>query len=268
MRNLIKTMCVGVILIVLVVACITIYTKDSKEKETREALTEAMEETVETIYSEADNIPENEADMIAYMSKGIADRINSVSSLDVVIYGMDYEDGFVDAEVTAYFKYIIGQGSVTVRKCIYLEQAAVANGNTTLKEQEKETTKISDSLSYGKSVTSSTKDSEESKAENIVDENSDTEWISAANDGEWVVVDLAMVYKINQIKIYWGKDYPEEYEISISKNNEDWTDTWSGGTESIAIDMSVCRYVKIEGVKRLGNDLGFSIKDVKIYAGN
>lgn len=273
MKTLIKSFSIALILIILAVATITIYTKDAKRKETREALTEAMEEVVESLGSDdEDNKPANEEEMIAYLSKGIADRVTSVSAVSIVIYGIDYSKGMIDAEVTANFNYLIGQGEVVVRKCIYLDEAAVVDaGSTSLKEEE-ETEEIVNSLSFEKTVESSGSIDEDNTETNAVDGKSDTKWVSKIEDAAWISVDLGMVYSISSLSIVWGDEYATSYEILVSSDNITWKSVHlvenkkNGKKDKITIDDTVCRYIKFQGITRSNEEGFYEISEFEVFA--
>lgn len=58
---------------------------------------------------------------------------------------------------------------------------------------------------------------------NIVDNNSDTKWISEKADTQWVVIDLGIPYDLCAVLIEWDNFfYATDFRIELSNDNENW----------------------------------------------
>ncbi|MCL2207152.1 MAG: discoidin domain-containing protein [Fibromonadales bacterium] len=102
----------------------------------------------------------------------------------------------------------------------------------------------------------------------------DSRWSSyqndAENDGQWIVVDLGEVYKVNKVILRWEAAFGKDYRIEVSVNNSNWT-TVSNVTENTQVtrthDFSPvdARYVRMFGVRRQLEYGGFSLYEFEIY---
>lgn len=268
MKTFIKTFGIIIVAVMLAIASISLYTKDTKRKETREMLSESMEQVV-TNLTKQDLTTANEAEMADYFVAKLTDRMTSVSALDVAIYDIDYNNGFVDAEVTAYFDYILGTGNVTVRKTMYIEEAKIVQNEKEVKGAEDEEDTLS--LSHNMPVTvTSTADGSDTAY--LVDNDADTIWSSKeAENGvnEEIVIDLGKVYSINRLRLTWGDKCPNSYTVQVSSDKDEWTDVYtkedcSGGVDKVEIDKSICRYVKIICNDEAVNSI--DIKEIEVFS--
>jgi len=85
--------------------------------------------------------------------------------------------------------------------------------------------------------------------DNAVDGSASTTWASAAGDPQWIEIDLADRYDINQVVIDWGDAYAQEYDIDVSEDGVQWTTVYStlvgaGGTETIDL-MATGDYLRL-----------------------
>jgi len=138
----------------------------------------------------------------------------------------------------------------------------------------------SDNLAKDKNAVSSSNEAEGLGAKNVTDENSDTRWSSnwAANTDnhpEYVYVDLGDVSTIGNVKVSWDIAYSKEYEIQTCTSNPQDENSWTtvktitdgtGGLANIDFSSVSARYVRIY-CKNASTSWGYSIKDIKVYAG-
>lgn len=229
MRNLIKVLGLFLIILILVVSSITIYTKDAKRQETREAIVQAMEQAMNNL-TEDDLKALNEKDLADYFVSQVAARVGSVNKgMDVSIYGIDYAQGFIDAEVTAYFNYILGGSTVKVRKTLYIDEYTqkqqIAFGEHTTGEEESR-----EAFSLSASNLSADSELESNPVGYMADKNVDTYWQSeeleeaAGSSGEEVAVNVNLkeICYIKELTITWGDDYAKAFSVQVSKKGTDW----------------------------------------------
>jgi beta-glucanase (GH16 family) len=109
---------------------------------------------------------------------------------------------------------------------------------------------------------------------NAIDGDMDTRWESAHGvDPSWLVIDLQTQQSLGQIVINWEAANAADYLIQGSNDNNNWTTlaTQTGGTfgartDTVSISGSY-RYLRIYGTARsVGNNWGYSIYEVKVYA--
>lgn len=125
--------------------CWILMGKDAKKAEVRTAVTEAMEDTINDLKIDQYQKLNNDKEFAEYFTEGVIKRMGSKMSANVLIYDIDYANGFLDAEVTAHYPYVRGQGKVTVRKTMYYDADSVKQKNSIdLSEEEESTTKQSD----------------------------------------------------------------------------------------------------------------------------
>jgi L-ascorbate metabolism protein UlaG (beta-lactamase superfamily) len=77
----------------------------------------------------------------------------------------------------------------------------------------------------------------------------ETSWGSASNNEEWVMLDLQQIRIIDSV-ILKGKKYALSYEIYVSEDSINWTNTYANNscwqaTEKISLGAIACRYFKI-----------------------
>ncbi len=107
-------------------------------------------------------------------------------------------------------------------------------------------------------------------AQYAVDGNSDTRWGSEFNDNEWITVDLADAYLIDNIKIKWNNfAFATNYDVSVSIDGDKFDNIYSkegfvGGEENIVVSPTAARYIRIVGLKR-SSIYGTSIDELEVY---
>jgi len=274
MKNLIRGFGIIMIALIFFIASITVYTKDAKTKELKQALTKSMEEAVTNLTIE-DLKEDNEADLADYFVAKLASNITSKNKgIDVKIYGINYEEGYIDAEATAHFSYIIGNGETTVRKTMYVDDkadTAVVDENNNSEDQIGIM-----SIAYEKDAVASSVDSKKHKAVMVTDNDDSTYWESELNvknihkTEENITIDFEMIYQVNRFSIEWGDNYAKSYDIEASSDNDKWikiyeTDISNGGIDNIKVDTVACRYIRINLHFKNEQDKGYQIKDIKVY---
>ena len=78
-------------------------------------------------------------------------------------------------------------------------------------------------LAKGKTVTASSIENDNMKAENAVDGNEGTRWASSWNEDEWITVDLGATYSVSSVFLNWEGAYASQYKIQTSTNGNSWT---------------------------------------------
>ena len=128
---------------------------------------------------------------------------------------------------------------------------------------------VSDNLAYRKPVTASSMESNEHKPEFAIDENDDTRWSSAYEDGHYIIVDMEEEKEFNYILLQWEAAYAKEYKILGSNDNQEWSVLYEqndsqGGNELINIPNSKARYIKIDCITR-ATEYGNSLYEIGVY---
>lgn len=130
-------------------------------------------------------------------------------------------------------------------------------------------------LAYGKNVEVSGSQSG-FDGSNAVDEDEDTRWASSEKgDKAYLIVDLEKLYEIEKVNIMFGKAYPNDFQILVSKDKTNWTvaRTVRGFKadnvdkkvyESDGVCLGKARYVKVRCLNMAYYD-AMSIRDIKIY---
>lgn len=272
MKNFIRMLALFIIMIIMMIASMNIYTKDAKTKETRAALSQSMEQAVSNL-TLSDLKLANESDLADYFVAQLSSSITSVNKgIDVKIYGINYTEGYIDAEATAYFNYVLGNSSVTVRKTIYLDETSDEQKVGELKTQsqnEQDEAIVLKSVNVSSSI-------KEHSAKLINDDEKGTYWESEFDETDLdvnkqnVTVDLGKVYNINALKINWGENYAKHYAIKTSLDKKKWsvayeTDMGQGQNESLKFDTKACRYVQISLISKAVQDKGYQIKKIQIF---
>ncbi len=124
-------------------------------------------------------------------------------------------------------------------------------------------------LSQGKTATaSSTENTDYLAARYAVDGDTGTRWASAANDAEWLQVDLGQTSHIERVDLRWEAAYGKNYAIQVSNDGSSWTTINSrtggtGGNESLAVSGDG-RYVRFLGQAR-GTGYGYSLWEFQVF---
>ena len=125
----------------------------------------------------------------------------------------------------------------------------------------------SDNLALGKAVTASSENGGET-ANKAVDGVMNTRWQAAANDDEYIQVDLGSVQAVNTVKINWETAYASKYQIQVSTDGDNWTTVAEENGlvgEMVSSFAAVkARYVRMQGISR-GTQYGYSIYELEVY---
>ena len=124
-------------------------------------------------------------------------------------------------------------------------------------------------LAKGKTVTASSIENDNMKAENAVDGNEGTRWASSWNEDEWITVDLGATYSVSSVFLNWEGAYASQYKIQTSTNGNSWTTVKNvtdgkGGKETVTFTATNARYVRMQGVKR-ALPYGYSLWEFEVY---
>ncbi|MEW5758274.1 MAG: discoidin domain-containing protein [Candidatus Omnitrophota bacterium] len=104
-----------------------------------------------------------------------------------------------------------------------------------------------------------------------VDGDLNSRWASKPKlDNQWIYFDFGKEKILSKIKIRWERAYPIEYKIYKSNDALTWDEikdikNSKGGIEEIDFELIASRYIKIEGIKRINPEWGFSIWEVEFY---
>ena len=123
-------------------------------------------------------------------------------------------------------------------------------------------------FALGKTVISSSNETDLLLAKYAVDGDDSTRWSSAFRDGEWIMVDLGAVYNVGCVNIQWEDAYASNYTISWSQDNVNWYDavTKTIHSASKTTDMFYnrpVRYIKVTCNTR-ATQYGSSIYELEV----
>ncbi len=104
-----------------------------------------------------------------------------------------------------------------------------------------------------------------------IDNNNGTRWESAAEDPQWILVDLGALKNITDMLISWETANAKDYTIEYSSNSTDWTtlvtktDMPAGSRTDRLYDLNFnARYIRLNGTART-TIYGYSIWEFKIF---
>ena len=99
-----------------------------------------------------------------------------------------------------------------------------------------------------------------------------TRWGSEFSEPHWFHIDLQEESVIAKIVVAWEAAYARHYEISVSNDAEEWTTIHEeknsrGKKEEIILDEPVtARYIKMDCIRRMNPEWGFSIWEFEVYS--
>lgn len=110
---------------------------------------------------------------------------------------------------------------------------------------------------------------ESQPAANAFDGDMGTRWESAFEDPQWIYVDLAGVYNVEGVKLFWEGAFATEYVIEVSDDAVNWTQVFSesagdGGTDDISFAATSARYVRMYGTVR-STIYGYSLYEFEVF---
>ena len=133
---------------------------------------------------------------------------------------------------------------------------------------------LGEPLKVAEATASSKSDHKEGKAgqgpgpEMTIDGMGGSRWSSAYEDNQWILYDLGAVKKINTVIIAWELAVPRKFRILVSKDKNNWTEVYSGGTrpgnKRFDFAATEAQYVKLDLIKR-STEWGFSLWEIYIY---
>ncbi len=105
--------------------------------------------------------------------------------------------------------------------------------------------------------------------DHAIDGDPATRWSSNYDDAAWLQVQLASPQHLGKIVISWEAAHANAYRIETSSDGVTWTDAADvtgslGGTETIWIDQSDVKYLRMQGVQRT-TAYGYSIYELQAY---
>ena len=129
--------------------------------------------------------------------------------------------------------------------------------------------KTRENIAYKKTVTATSIESSEYKAEFAVDADGNTRWSSQSYNNQNFIVDLWKIYTIGSVVISWEAAYASQFQIQVSLDNVSWKTVYEnynakGGKMIITFPPIQAHYVKIFLIKR-ATIYGFSIIEFEIY---
>ncbi len=119
-------------------------------------------------------------------------------------------------------------------------------------------------------VSSSTTEPLTANPQNVVDGNTATQWVSASNDVQSVLIDLGQRFESLKVVLSWGSNFATRYRLAISGDGVLWTLLRSvpAGTGGTAIHDSLSgegRYFKILLDKRHSTTSGYALREVAFF---
>lgn len=123
-------------------------------------------------------------------------------------------------------------------------------------------------LSQGKPVTASSTENAGTPASAAVDGDTGTRWSSAAEDPQWIQVDLGATATVSQVVLNWESAYARAFQVQLSADGSTWdilysTATGAGGTQTLSVDGSG-RYVRLYGTGR-ATGYGYSLWELQVF---
>ncbi|HET8589870.1 MAG TPA: beta-N-acetylglucosaminidase domain-containing protein [Nakamurella sp.] len=96
-----------------------------------------------------------------------------------------------------------------------------------------------------------------------------TRWSSGYDDAAWLQIEFAGPQHLGKIVILWEAAHANAYRIETSADGTTWTDAADitgslGGTETIWIDQTGVRFLRMQGVQR-ATPYGYSIYELQAY---
>ncbi len=135
---------------------------------------------------------------------------------------------------------------------------------------DENTYQISKNIAVDKPVVSSSYESDQYLASNIVDGNQGTRWSSAWSDPQVLTIDLEELYSINTINVFWEAAFADKYKIELSKDKKDWVKyaeitQGNGGKDEFTQKVTEgYRYVRFTGLRRTSG-YGYSIYEIEVF---
>lgn len=121
MKSVMKGIGVGSILLltILIISCVV--AKSNRRYELDTSLNTAIHQTMKIVHDQRYKITSNDQ-FVAELNRNLLLQLNSDSKVQIVIYDVDYQTGFIDTEVILTFTYPHGaKGTVSDRKTMIID---------------------------------------------------------------------------------------------------------------------------------------------------
>lgn len=125
-------------------------------------------------------------------------------------------------------------------------------------------------LALNRTATSSGDENGGSPPSLAVDGNQNTRWSSAYFDNAWITIDLGSEKTFNRVVLRWENAHAKSYQIQVSHDNNDWSNTVytqnasNGGVEDVSFASTTARYIRMQGVQR-STQYGYSLFEFEVY---
>lgn len=121
MKSLVKGIGIAVIILLTVLMISCVVAKSNRQYELDTSLNTAIHQTVKVVNDNRYAISSNE-ELVAELNRNLLLQLTSDSKVEIVIYDVDYQKGFIDTEVSLSFKYPHGVlGKVSNRKTMIID---------------------------------------------------------------------------------------------------------------------------------------------------
>jgi hypothetical protein len=103
-----------------------------------------------------------------------------------------------------------------------------------------------------------------------VDSLQKTRWSTEYKDNQWLLINMAKKYELQQMKIHWEAAFGKQYEVQVSTDSINWQTVYTennsdGGYDWILFKPVVAKYLRLNCIKR-GTQWGFSIYEIEAYS--
>lgn len=123
MRNIMAGILAGLIIAAVVVFCVTQQGRDTRQAEVKNALSEAIENSMETVMSTNSYSINDKEEFVADFLESLLSQVESTSTLTVNILKADNEKGLLSVEVIEQYKHPNGKdGTVSVDRTVVFDQ--------------------------------------------------------------------------------------------------------------------------------------------------
>lgn len=108
---------------------------------------------------------------------------------------------------------------------------------------------------------------------NLLDGNSNTEWISSSENESELVLNFLKSIEIGGIRLDWGANYAQDLDYFTSLDGKDWEKTSEikeglGNFEILKHQKKKLQYVKLVLKNSITKNKSFTIKDITLYGPN
>lgn len=123
-------------------------------------------------------------------------------------------------------------------------------------------------IALGKSVTASSYEGTNHRAQTVTDGDMDSRWASTRSDDQWVAIDLGELHSLSGVTLHWEAAYGQVYDIQVSADGNTWSTvhretSGTGGVDQISL-KGVGRYVRMDGHLR-GTNWGYSLWEFEVH---